>query len=661
MAVSENLIMAAANAAPRGVERLIRALAANETLLDWTRSVTERTVRRIKKLHRIAVVSDTNIGDAVVLQGACSTFKRWLPACEIDFFYQQKAHPLLRANPFIDHHQPVFTDADFTSSTNRGAVQAAIREREYDLVLNLYPFLMNSELDGAHCPVLVPYRLIAEIIRAEKHPTEKAHVAFQLHRYVDGVARILADRDHPGSVREDPVENLLYLPEDVPARADEILRAAGVENDARIAFLNPDSSSRFSRIPSPMQVELLGKLLDLDSFDRVLLGPAYSFVDIPDELCARVADHPAFRKLVRLPRQIPIDTYAALVDRANLFITADTAQMHIAAARRVTPGRGGDFRNRTALLTIFGATNSRIYGYDSFSDGYLDSSQDAPAKVFEGTPSCRNLTCIHKTRKTCRTVECFTGLNTAPIIEWIEQWAPRDADAVARSARAGNQAVCPVTAFPQTPVHSDQPEPIIVVSGLPRSGTSLMMQMLEAGGIPLATDGVRIADADNPRGYYELEQVKGLDRDASCLSECRGKAVKIISLLLSDLPAHHEYRIIFMERKLPEIMASQKRMLERRGTPGSIGSEEELAASFRRHLALVKQALADRPDVKTLYVSYHSIIESPLEIAAQVRGFLDQDLNLEDMVRAVDTKLYRNNAARLANASDQREQAQWPV
>jgi hypothetical protein len=545
----------------------------------------------------------------------------------------------------------VFTDADFTSSRNRRAVQAAIQEREYDLVLNLYPFLMNSELGLARCPVLVPYRLIAEIVRAERNLTTKAHVAYHLHRYVDSIARGLAGQDDSEPPGEEHVENVIYLPADVPARADEILRAAGVEENDNVAFLNPDSSSRFSRIPVPMQVELLRQLLALDDFDRVLLGPAYSFAGIPDELCDQVAGQPGFRKLVRLPQNVPIDTYTGLVDRANVFITADTAQMHIAAARRVTPGVDGGFRNRTALATIFGATNSRIYGYDSSSSGYLNSSQDAPARVFEGTPPCRNLTCIHKTRKTCRTVECFTELSSADVMGWIEQCAVRHVAAAGQSAASLEPALTSLDCQHQPVVGVNSSHPIIVISGLPRSGTSMMMQMLEAGGIEIATDGVRVADADNPRGYYELERVKELRRNASWLRECRGKAVKIISALLSELPPQHEYRIIFMERRLPEILASQKRMLERRGKVDADESDAMVAAGFRSHLASVKRVLDKRADARTLYVSYHSVIQSPLFMAAQLRRFLQQDLDLDGMVRVVDSTLYRQKQASVRDES----------
>jgi hypothetical protein len=172
-----------------------------------------------------------------------------------------------------------------------------------------------------------------------------------------------------------------------------------------------------------------------------------------------------------------------------------------------------------------------------------------------------------------------------------------------------------------------------------------MMRMLQAGGIPIASDGLRTADADNPHGYFELECVKSLDRDASCLEDCRSKAVKIVSLLLSALPPEHLYHIIFMERPLPEVLASQKTMLQRRGHPHDGESDSDLAASFKTHLASVKQALAQKPNTRTLYLPYQDVVRCPDESAQQVARFLNRDLNVERMARAVDQSLYRNRVS----------------
>ncbi|GAB4535362.1 MAG: hypothetical protein Kow0063_19600 [Anaerolineae bacterium] len=183
---------------------------------------------------------------------------------------------------------------------------------------------------------------------------------------------------------------------------------------------------------------------------------------------------------------------------------------------------------------------------------------------------------------------------------------------------------------------------VVIVSGLPRSGTSMMMMMLEAGGIPPLTDAIRTADNDNPKGYYEFERVKKLDEgDTAWLEGARGKSVKVISALLKHLPAGYTYRVIFMRRKMEEILASQRQMLMRRGEPTDKISDEELAELFQRHLAQVQAWIDGQPNVDVLYVSYNEILENPRQQAERVNRFLGGGLDVEQMAGIVDKKLYR--------------------
>lgn len=185
---------------------------------------------------------------------------------------------------------------------------------------------------------------------------------------------------------------------------------------------------------------------------------------------------------------------------------------------------------------------------------------------------------------------------------------------------------------------------VVVVSGLPRSGTSMMMKMLEKGGLEVVTDQVREADADNPEGYYEFERVKQLEHDRSWLPDAEGKAVKIISQLLQHLPADCSYKVVFMRREMEEILASQKRMLVRRGeTPDKI-EDERLAALFRQHVERVRRWLDGQPNFEVLYVSYNRILDRPLEQAGELDAFLEQDLDVEAMAQVVDPTLYRQRA-----------------
>jgi hypothetical protein len=183
---------------------------------------------------------------------------------------------------------------------------------------------------------------------------------------------------------------------------------------------------------------------------------------------------------------------------------------------------------------------------------------------------------------------------------------------------------------------------ITVVSGLPRSGTSLMMQMLDAGGLPVLSDGERKPDTDNPKGYLEWERIKQLPKDPNLIAEVEGKVVKVISQLLLLLPAGREYRIILMQRPLPEVLKSQDEMLRRRGNAESIGNTSAIEEAFQRHLIEVNQWLAGKSNVKVARVHYHRVLREPKPVAEEVAAFLGTTLDIEAMVRQVDGSLYRN-------------------
>ncbi len=184
-------------------------------------------------------------------------------------------------------------------------------------------------------------------------------------------------------------------------------------------------------------------------------------------------------------------------------------------------------------------------------------------------------------------------------------------------------------------------EVITVVSGLPRSGTSMMMKMLEAGGVEPLTDNIRKADEDNPRGYYEFERVKQIEHDKAWLENAYGKAVKMISALLKHLPSQYHYKVIFMQRDVAEVLASQKQMLIRRGEPANKADDQKMAAIFRRHLAQVQAWLDKQPNVAVLYVDYGHTVREPLAQAQKIADFLGASLDVTAMAAAVDSALYR--------------------
>jgi hypothetical protein len=188
-------------------------------------------------------------------------------------------------------------------------------------------------------------------------------------------------------------------------------------------------------------------------------------------------------------------------------------------------------------------------------------------------------------------------------------------------------------------------EPIVVVSGLPRSGTSMLMKMLEAGGLPIVTDGVRTADEDNPKGYYEVERVKDLaqETDRAWLAEARGKGIKVISFLLKSLPPQFNYRVVFIRREIEEVLASQKKMLVRRGETDDT-PPERMREHFTDDLWRARYQLTHRPWFEVLEVHYTEVLARPLEGAQQINAFLGGSLDPEAMAAVVDPDLYRNRA-----------------
>jgi hypothetical protein len=189
--------------------------------------------------------------------------------------------------------------------------------------------------------------------------------------------------------------------------------------------------------------------------------------------------------------------------------------------------------------------------------------------------------------------------------------------------------------------------PIIVVSGLPRSGTSMMMQMLAAGGLPLVTDGVRTPDDSNPEGYFELEAVKDLDKgpargDLRWLAASRGRGVKILSPLLTYLPDSHNYRVIFMQRPLAEVIASQDVMLARAGERTDVATPERVLQELDTHLRGVRALLARRACFETLFVDYPAVIADPRTTAARIAAFTGLPPGAATpMAAAVQQRLYR--------------------
>ncbi len=186
---------------------------------------------------------------------------------------------------------------------------------------------------------------------------------------------------------------------------------------------------------------------------------------------------------------------------------------------------------------------------------------------------------------------------------------------------------------------------ITVVSGIPRSGTSLVMQMLGAGGLALAVDDLRSPDAHNPRGYFELDAVKRLAADTRCIGSARGRAVKVVHALLRHLPGDFDYRVIFVHRDLREVIASQNAMLERSGA----ASEDCESAGLERLLRVQRDQserwIQAQGNARLVRVHFSQILADPETASRALAGFLELPLDTAKMAEAVAPALYRQRVS----------------
>jgi Sulfotransferase domain len=193
--------------------------------------------------------------------------------------------------------------------------------------------------------------------------------------------------------------------------------------------------------------------------------------------------------------------------------------------------------------------------------------------------------------------------------------------------------------------------PLVLVSGLPRSGTSMLMQMLEKGGMPIVSDKIRTPDEDNPRGYHEFERIKEIDKtiDKSWLKNYRGQVIKTISFLLQYLPLDLNYRVVFMRRDIAEVLRSQNKMLERSGAKDPVVPDDRMRRNYEFHLKKVFYCLDHVPNFQVLYADYPEVVANPLAEAKRINAFLGGRLDVQAMASAVDTGLYRNRQPKVGH------------
>lgn len=362
-----------------------------------------KVMKRVTRFRRFLVVADIHLGDAVLAQSALVAIRDFFPSAEIDYVINALISPLIEGNPDATRVIPLFSNSQFPSPAETAALREMVRTGHYDLVIMLCPFLSAANVVPPGQPILDMQTHGAIMLRNERKPALVNHFAYQEYCFVRGALGMAAE-----PVRDDAFRGVrTTYSDEAMAQASSFARAAGAEAGAPVIMYNPDSASKYNLMPFGSQVALLERLArDTSDGTVILLGEGHTAAGIGIQL--RDALPPPLQAKVRLiPKSMGVEAFGALIDAADVFVTGDTGPLHLAASRKYSRTGHFPFRNQTAILSFFGATTPRMSGYDSFQPGYLDSNQDAPAWCYQADSPCRNISCLNKMYKTCKTVRCF--------------------------------------------------------------------------------------------------------------------------------------------------------------------------------------------------------------------------------------------------------------
>lgn len=407
------------------LDRAVIKLSSSQKIRNLLKTREEKHFRKVNGVERILIIAGINIGDAIMAQSFIAPLRNSYPLTEISYLYQRRGYPLISANPCIDRHFPLIRSIGYPSKRDFKNLKKVINNYDFDLVFNFCPYFSSKDLQSAQGVVIHPTRLIANVIHAYASDNSKAQILFHMNRFANEcINSISPDFQERTGDRPTFSPNVIYVTRERMKRAEKIRQRLKVNNGTKLILFNPDTSCSYTRIPLEFQIELLRGILSADNV-TLLLSCGFSFPNIERELFNAISTS-LTKKIIVIPKNTPIDVFASLIDQSDIFITGDTAPLHIAAARRVVVGLDNYFDNSTAVVGIFGATSGKIYGYDSYSSAYLPSAQDAPSKTFESFPECKNLTCIDKIFKRCPEVRCFEGLESEPVVDYIRNYLALD-------------------------------------------------------------------------------------------------------------------------------------------------------------------------------------------------------------------------------------------
>jgi ADP-heptose:LPS heptosyltransferase len=396
----------------RVLDATVHSVAGSRPVAAFSAWRSRGIARRMLGFRRFLVISDVHIGDALIAQPMLTALRDFFPDAEIDYAINRAVAPLIEGFPDATRVLPIFEGAALPSAADVAALRHIVHTGRYDLCVNACAFIAQGDVAGPRQPFVDFAAHGAAILRNENDASRINHFSYEAYRFVREVLGTVA---RPTREERFPGTRTSYSDAAIEGAA-RFAASVGLAPTTPVVMYNPDTASRFTMMPFDAQAELLQEVVArAPTATTILLGAGHTAAGIGERLLATLPT--AMQRGVRLvPRSMPLDAYAALIDFADVFVTGDTGPLHLAAARRYARSGCHQFRNRTAVLSFFGATPPRMSGYDSFRAGYLAANQDAPSSCYQAVSPCRNITCVGKLFKTCVTPRCFEHVDVNDLV-----------------------------------------------------------------------------------------------------------------------------------------------------------------------------------------------------------------------------------------------------
>jgi hypothetical protein len=410
---------------PKIFQRIFLYIFGSTLLYNYIFGKYRDKLKSVTDFDKILIIGDVNIGDSLIASSCLFLVKSYYPKSRVDYVCNKTGGKLLNESDQVDNVFGLYNNSGLPKDEDVMAIKMVVDNGHYSLILNFSPFIDKKILNNGAAVLHLYIPFAQYILNLWKYNSGNLNISGATHIFIQNIFRPLIETNNQGNEKKDSrfpeisfEGNRIFISHDAIETAKDFLIQNNLYPPYHLLLYNPFVTSKYSMIPVELQLSVLNDLLLSDDINAVLIYEGNSEYNLESMILNKLPEC-FINKIVRIPNTISINAYAALIDFCDMFFSGDTGTVHVAASRKIPLDTNDFMRNRTSVVSVYGASDSRMYGYDSSAYGHNPANQDAPSKSFVGAAPCRTITCINRLVKTCKEVKCFHGLEASEISRYI--------------------------------------------------------------------------------------------------------------------------------------------------------------------------------------------------------------------------------------------------